>query len=155
MYESLIYLPFIDRLLLSFKYEFDLGTKLGVNLNIIILDIIHRPVLYLKTTFWRLNFVFVFRRGCAQLSRYHLRTEAKSNLPNILFQIKDRRIDNVRNCNSYINISSLQTYRSVLIKNIYLTSPEVGDSNTTNSNNSQYIMTQLTCCACDIRICGF
>jgi hypothetical protein len=34
-----------------------------------------------------------------------------SSLRNAVFQIKDRTMDNVQNCDSYINIPSSQTYR--------------------------------------------
>jgi conjugal transfer/entry exclusion protein len=61
-----------------------------------ILDIIHQPAFYLKhdvsetqlclrrqtsSTYW------------AQLSMFHLKTEAESSLRNILFQMKDRTMD--------------------------------------------------------------
>jgi hypothetical protein len=48
---------------------------------------------------------------CAQLSRFHPKTEKESGLQNVVFQIKDRTMDNVQNCDSYINILSSQTYR--------------------------------------------
>jgi hypothetical protein len=47
----------------------------------------------------------------ALLSRFHLKTETESNLRNVEFQIKDRTMDNVQNCGSYINIPSSQTFR--------------------------------------------
>jgi hypothetical protein len=34
------------------------------------------------------------------------------SLRNVVFQVNDRTMDNVQNCDSYINILSAQTYRS-------------------------------------------
>jgi hypothetical protein len=48
-----------------------------------VLDIIHRPVLYLR------------HDVCAHLSSSHLKTETESSLENVLFYIKDRTMDNV------------------------------------------------------------
>jgi hypothetical protein len=38
------------------------------------------------------------------LSRLHLNTQTESSLPNAMFEIKDRTMANVQNCDSYINI---------------------------------------------------
>jgi hypothetical protein len=34
-----------------------------------------------------------------------------ASLRNVVFQIKDRMMDNVQNCDNYINIPASQTYR--------------------------------------------
>jgi hypothetical protein len=64
----------------------------GCNLDITatVLDIIHRPVAGEETSsfYW------------ARLSKFHLKTETECSLRN------DRTMDNVQNCDSYINIPS-------------------------------------------------
>jgi hypothetical protein len=40
-----------------------------------------------------------------------LKAETESSLRNVAFEIEDRTMDNVQNCDSYINIPSSQTYR--------------------------------------------
>jgi hypothetical protein len=42
----------------------------------------------------------------AHLRSFHLSTETESSLQNAMFEIKDRMMDNVQNCDSYINIPS-------------------------------------------------
>jgi hypothetical protein len=42
----------------------------------------------------------------AHLSRFHLKTETESSLQNFVYSNKDRAMDNVQNCDSYINIPS-------------------------------------------------
>jgi hypothetical protein len=42
----------------------------------------------------------------AHLSRFHMKTETESSLRNVAFWIKDITMDNVQNCDSYINIPS-------------------------------------------------
>jgi hypothetical protein len=46
----------------------------------------------------------------AQLSGFHQNTETESGIRNVVFQIKDRAIDNIQNCNSYVNVLLPQTY---------------------------------------------
>jgi hypothetical protein len=41
----------------------------------------------------------------------YLKAERESSLRKVVFQIKDRTMDNVQNSDSYINITSLKTYR--------------------------------------------
>jgi hypothetical protein len=50
----------------------------------------------------------------AQLSRSHLKKATESSLRNIVFKIKDRAMDNVHNCDRYINVPSPQTCRSAV-----------------------------------------
>jgi hypothetical protein len=63
-----------------------------INITITILDIIHRPVFYLH------------------LLRFLWGTDKPVELSSVEFQIKDRTIDNAPNCDSYINITTSQTY---------------------------------------------
>jgi hypothetical protein len=51
---------------------------------------------------------------CAHLSRFHLKTDAESSLRNIVFEIKDRTMDNVQNCDSYRNI----TWSEILVPSV-------------------------------------
>jgi hypothetical protein len=44
-------------------------------------------------------------------ARFNLNKETESSLRIVVFYIKDRTMDNVQNCDSYINIPSSQTYR--------------------------------------------
>jgi hypothetical protein len=55
-----------------------------------------------------------------QLSRIHMKTESESSLE-MCFKMNDRMLDDVHNCDRYINISvpSSQTYRPY--KSCYLT----------------------------------
>jgi hypothetical protein len=96
-------------------------------MTITILDIIHRPVFYLKHNVSEDGFCSRFQveatqlgtidrpslclrflqktetsfDGWAKLSRFHLKTETVSSLRNLLFSIEDKSMDNVRNCGSY------------------------------------------------------
>jgi hypothetical protein len=73
--------------------------------------------LYLKQNFSEVGFPVsgpeseIISIYWAQLSKFKLKAEAESNLRNVVFQIKDRTMDNIQNCDSYINIPSSQTYR--------------------------------------------
>jgi hypothetical protein len=44
--------------------------------------------------------------------RIIMKTEIESSLRNVVFWIKNKTLDNVQNCDSYINIPSSQTYKS-------------------------------------------
>jgi hypothetical protein len=46
-----------------------------------------------------------------QLCTLHLKTETESSLRNAVFEMKIRLLDNVQNCDSYINIPLSQSYR--------------------------------------------
>jgi hypothetical protein len=41
----------------------------------------------------------------------HLKTETESSLRKVEFLIRERMVDNVQNCDSYINIPLSQTFR--------------------------------------------
>jgi hypothetical protein len=49
------------------------------------------------------------------MGRLHLDTETESSLRNVMFEIEDRTMDNVQNCDSYINIPSSHTYKSYIL----------------------------------------
>jgi hypothetical protein len=82
------------------------------------LDIIYCPVLYLKhyvseTGFYLRLQVELIQIGPTEratlspetkLSRIYLKTETESSLRNAVFWIKDRTMNNVQNCDSYITI---------------------------------------------------
>jgi cytidine deaminase len=42
-----------------------------------------------------------------QLIRFYLKTEPECSLRNVVFQIKDRKLDNVQNCGCYTIITNL------------------------------------------------
>jgi hypothetical protein len=47
----------------------------------------------------------------ANLSRFHLKSETECSLRNVMFlNIEDMSMDNVKHCNSYVNILSSQAY---------------------------------------------
>jgi hypothetical protein len=105
----------------------------NTRITITILDIIHHHIFYLKHDVSDTRFGFrlqvettplgpIYRASIfveteaspiywAQLSGFHLKIEIKSSPRNVVLQVKDRTMDNVRNCDSYINIPSSQTYR--------------------------------------------
>jgi hypothetical protein len=37
----------------------------------------------------------------AQLNKFHMKKAKESSLPNVVFEMKDRTMDNVQNCDSY------------------------------------------------------
>jgi hypothetical protein len=96
-----------------------------INITITILLIMHHRVFYLKQRFgdWILSppngesypvgsNIYIApetERSSSYwdlLSRCHLKTERESSLRNVVFLIKDRTMDHVQNCDSYINIPS-------------------------------------------------
>jgi hypothetical protein len=68
----------------------------------------------LITTFRRLVSVSIFRWNLliwAQWSKFHQKTETESSLRNVPFKMKERVMNNVQNCDSYINRQSSRTCR--------------------------------------------
>jgi hypothetical protein len=112
---------------------------LDIRLPVKILDIIYRPVFYLKLNVSLTGFcprllveptqlssidraTLCLRAQMettptywAELSRFHLKTETESSHWNIVFDVKDGTIDNVQNLSDYIDIRSSQTFRSVFL----------------------------------------
>jgi hypothetical protein len=77
---------------------------LNIAITIIILDITHRPALYLKRNISETVF-------CLRLQILPTQLVSLDSLRNIVFEMKDRTMDNVQNYDSCINIPSSQTYR--------------------------------------------
>jgi hypothetical protein len=85
------------------------------------MDIIQRPGFYLKDNVSENAFCLRLQVEPTQLgaidrvilclqNQQHLKTEIESCLRRVLYK-EDRTMDNVQNCDSYINIPSSQTYR--------------------------------------------
>jgi hypothetical protein len=51
-----------------------------------------------------------------QLSKLHLKTKIEYSLQNVVFEIKDRTMDNVQNCDDYINIDLLLFCFAIYVK---------------------------------------
>jgi hypothetical protein len=105
-----------------------------VNIFLIVLDVIHRPVFYLKRDISESKFCLRFQVETTQvgpidrasretetssfywdhLCRFHLKTETESSFRNVVFKIKHRTMDNGQSCYSYINIPLSQSYGSYL-----------------------------------------
>jgi hypothetical protein len=104
-----------------------------MSLTVTILDIIHRHLFYLKHSISEIgsclriqvqqtqlapvdrSSLCVKRQTSsvywAQQNVLHLETETESSIQKVVFSIKDRTMDNVQNCDSYINTPSPQTCR--------------------------------------------
>jgi hypothetical protein len=78
------------------------------DITITILDIIYRLVFYLKYNVSETETSSIYLN---QLSMYQLKMETESRLWKAVLQLDDRTMDNVQNCDSYINIPSSETYR--------------------------------------------
>jgi hypothetical protein len=99
-------------------------TYIYILITITVLDIIRSTVFYLKhnfpeTWFWLLHMATTqfgsIDRGSlclcilGQLRRFHLKTETESSFWKV-FEIKHSTMDNVNNCDSFIDITLSQTY---------------------------------------------
>jgi hypothetical protein len=93
-----------------------------INITIIILDIIHRPVFYLKQNVSETGFCLLLQvepnrvvpiekdslcHRKQRLAFYWEKTETESSLRYTVFEIKDRTMNNVQKCDSYFHISYL------------------------------------------------
>jgi hypothetical protein len=73
------------------------GFCLRIHVELTRLGLTDRTSLFLRTTERRQTRLIPW----AQLSSYHLKTQTVSSLRNVVFWIKDRTMDDVKNCDSY------------------------------------------------------
>jgi hypothetical protein len=82
----------------------------GFNITIRILDIIHPPLFRFNSNISETGFCLSL---FVKLTPFGPLDKPSLCLRNVVFKIKDRTIDNVQNCDNYINILSSQAYRCI------------------------------------------